>query len=87
MTLYTSTGPGRKGLHRLLLVGVLVFLGIQVPMGRAQGQEELTRDELERLYQSAGAGYVEAFRVLEVLNSQNERAYEEYEAARAAVPL
>lgn len=61
-----------------------MFLGIQVPMGRAQGQEELTRDELERLYQSAGAGYVEAFRVLEVLNSQNERAYEEYEAARAA---
>jgi hypothetical protein len=54
------------------------------PGGVTGGQEVLTIPELEGLYRGAVAGYEEAFEVLEVLNSQNDRAYQEFTAARLA---
>ncbi len=73
MSFSPSTGPGRKGFRRLVLVAAsLAILGPTTPC-EAQVQE-VTLPELEGLYRSALRGYEQAFEVLEVLSSQFERA-------------
>lgn len=54
-----------------------------VGAGGAGGQEELTLPELEDLYRGALAGYQEAFKVLEVYESQFDRASQDLNNAIA----
>jgi hypothetical protein len=60
------------------------FLALSIPTRSVEAQEELTLPELEGLYRGAMAGYEEAFEVLEVLESQFDRASQDLAGAIAA---
>lgn len=84
MTLLPSTGSGRRGINRPLLMALSLALFLAGQFSGASAQEELTLPELEGQYRAAVLGYEEAFEVLEVVTSQYDRARQNFANAIAA---
>jgi hypothetical protein len=74
VNLVSGIRPGRGRAYSALPVLLGIWAAVLGWPPTIQGQEELTLPELEGLYRGAEAGYEEAFEVLEVLESQFDRA-------------